>query len=86
MAPPFITPKHWIESGVVKNVKTLEGLTHQCGIKASNLMKTVRHFNPFALQGKDPDFHRGEGHFGLFYGDKTQKSNASLEAIDKAPY
>jgi 3-oxosteroid 1-dehydrogenase len=86
MAPPFATPKAWLESGAFKKATTLEELAKKCGIDSKGLNKTVQRFNTFAKDGTDPDFYRGEGHFGLFYGDQSHKPNAALGPVDQPPY
>ena len=78
MAPPMRTPKEWIESGYMKRADTLRELATQCEIDGDGLVATVERFNRYAVDGKDPDFHRGEGAYNRYFGDPRHKPNESL--------
>ena len=84
--PPGVTPKEWLTSGYMKKADTLEELADLCSIDGAELVKTVERFNGFAATGVDPDFHRGEGAHEKYQGDITNKPNACLGPLDKAPY
>jgi 3-oxosteroid 1-dehydrogenase len=84
--PPGVTPKEWLTSGYMKKADTLEELARQCDIDPAGLVDTVRRFNGFAATGVDLDFHRGEGAHEKYQGDITNKPNACLGPLDKAPY
>ena len=45
-------------------------MAEKCGIDPAGLEETVKNFNKFAKEGKDPEFHRGESYYDWFYGDK----------------
>lgn len=45
----------------VMRAETLQELAEQAGIDPFGLQQTVRRFNRYAAEGRDPDFHRGEG-------------------------
>jgi len=84
--PPGITPKDWITSGYMKKADTIEDLAEQCGIDSAGLAATVARFNSFAVDGIDPDFHRGEGDHEAYQGDVTNAPNASVGPLDKPPF
>ncbi len=65
---------------------TLQELAEEVGIDADQLEKTVERFNQFAIEGKDPDFHRGESKYDSYYGDPRNKPNAGLGPIDQGPF
>jgi 3-oxosteroid 1-dehydrogenase len=61
-------------------------LASRLGIDARALEETVEQFNRYARQGKDPDFHRGESHWDIAWGDPENKPNPSLGAIEAPPF
>jgi 3-oxosteroid 1-dehydrogenase len=86
MQPPGFTPNEWITSGYMKKADTLDALARACGIDPAGLATTVERFNSFARNGTDADFHRGEGAHERYQGDVTNKPNACMAPIEKAPY
>jgi 3-oxosteroid 1-dehydrogenase len=86
LTPPGQTPASWLTSGYMRKADTLRELAEQCGIDATSLEQTVARFNEFAASGKDLDFHRGEGAYERYCGDRTNKPNACLGPLDAAPY
>jgi 3-oxosteroid 1-dehydrogenase len=65
---------------------TLEELATKVGIDPRGLASTVERFNRFAVEGRDPDFHRGESVYDHFYGDPDHTPNPNLGTIGKAPF
>lgn len=49
---------------------TLPELAQKIGVSADTLVETVNRFNCFAAEGKDPDFHRGEGTYNQYWGGR----------------
>ncbi|MCP4214082.1 MAG: FAD-binding protein, partial [bacterium] len=84
--PPGWTPKRYLENGYIKKADTLEKLAVQTGIEPSALVNTVKRFNQFAREGRDPDFGRGESAYDRFYGDSRVKPNPCLAPIEKPPF
>jgi 3-oxosteroid 1-dehydrogenase len=86
LIPPGWTPKRFLESGYIKKADTLEELAEQSGIEPTALVSTVKRFNKYAVEGKDPDFGRGESAYDRFYGDELVKPNPNLGPIEKPPF
>jgi 3-oxosteroid 1-dehydrogenase len=84
--PPWITPRSWTKSGMIKTAESISELAKQCGIDADGLSGTVARFNEFARSGRDDDFHRGEAPYDLHFGDPTNKPNPCLGPVLQAPF
>jgi 3-oxosteroid 1-dehydrogenase len=66
---------------------TLAGLAEELGIDPDGLNQTVAVFNEYAVEGVDPDFHRGARALDAkFGGDLRHKPNPCLGEVKKAPY
>jgi succinate dehydrogenase/fumarate reductase flavoprotein subunit len=65
---------------------TLDELARLVGINPKGLATTIERFNRFAVEGRDPDFHRGESVYDHFYGDPDNKPNPNLGTIAKGPF
>ncbi len=83
---PGITPKEYFESGMLVKADTLAELAQQCGIDPDGLMDSVRRFNQYAVEGKDPDFHRGDSAYDRVYSDPRVKPNPNLAPLTRAPF
>ncbi|NVK43999.1 MAG: FAD-dependent oxidoreductase [Oceanospirillaceae bacterium] len=69
-----------------KRADTLEELAQILGIDPAGLCGTVKCFNDYARAGLDPDFHKGESLFDLYYGDPTVTPNPCLAPLEKGPF
>ncbi|MCA9673814.1 MAG: FAD-dependent oxidoreductase [Kofleriaceae bacterium] len=65
---------------------TLDELAAAIGVDARGLAATVARFNRFAVEGADPDFHRGESLYDHFYGDPEHGQNPNLGTIEQGPF
>lgn len=75
------TPSYLIEAA------TLEALAAKIGVPAENLVATVERFNGFAVQGEDPDFHRGQTTYDRYWGDAGNVwPNPSLGPLERGPF
>ena len=78
-------PKAWLESGIVKQADSWEGLAAQIGVPADTLRQTATRFNELARNGHDDDFNRGDSAYDNYYGDPTLP-NPNLHPISRPPY
>ena len=68
---------------------TLAGLAEQLGIPADSLVETVDRFNKSAVEGRDPDFHRGESTYQRWWGKKNfpdLEPNPAVGPVETAPF
>ena len=66
---------------------TLAALAEAIGCAGPGLARTVETFNHQAAEGRDPEFHRGESPYDLFYGDRSRPGAlGTLAPLSKAPY
>jgi len=68
---------------------TLPQLAEQLGLPANSLVETVERFNRFAREGRDPDFHRGESTYQLYWGNRLyagRKPNPTIGPLEKPPF
>ncbi|MDE2406187.1 MAG: FAD-dependent oxidoreductase [Sphingomonadales bacterium] len=79
-------PARWTGEGWLKSGATIAELAAACGIPGDALQATVDRFNGFARAGVDEDFGRGARAYDRFLGDHTWRPNASLGAIEQAPF
>ncbi|MFE0524360.1 3-oxosteroid 1-dehydrogenase [Streptomyces sp. NPDC058954] len=86
VAPTFTFPDSWYSSGAVRKAWTLDALATAVGIPAAALRATVDRFNSQALQGKDPDFHRGDSAYDHYYTDPSVLPNSCLAPLWLPPY
>ena len=78
-------PKAWLESGVVEEGRSWEGLAGKIGVPADALRETAARFNRLARNGHDDDFGRGDSAYDNYYGDPTLP-NPNLYPLGKPPY
>ncbi|MGW2828436.1 3-oxosteroid 1-dehydrogenase [Streptomyces sp. NPDC001286] len=86
VAPTFTFPDNWYSSGAVRKAWTLDALATAVGVPAAALRATVDRFNSQALQGKDPDFHRGDSAYDHYYTDPSVLPNSCLAPLWLPPY
>lgn len=84
--PDAALPKEYLATGFLKKADSIEALSVQLGIEASELMKTVERHNQFAATGKDLDFGRGDSSHDRYYSDTSITPNPNLAPLVKAPY
>lgn len=79
-------PKEYLDSGIVYQANSLEGLADQMHIDPFVLKATVERFNGFARGKKDQDFRKGETPFEHVYADPANWPNPTLAPVEKAPF
>jgi 3-oxosteroid 1-dehydrogenase len=78
-------PKAWLESGIVKQASSFEGLAAEIGVPPPQLRQTADRFNELARKGHDDDFNRGDSVYDNYYGDPTLP-NPNLYPLGNPPY
>jgi succinate dehydrogenase/fumarate reductase flavoprotein subunit len=78
-------PTAWLESGVVKEGRSIDELAGKIGVPAAQLRETAERFNELARKGHDDDFDRGDSAYDNYYGDPTLP-NPNLYPLGKPPY
>lgn len=86
-AKPFPFPLGpMLRSGYLQRGRTLADLARACGIPPDALETTVARFNTGAMQGVDPEFHRGESIYNRVQGDFEHAPNPSLAPLTRGPF
>lgn len=87
---PILTLKRGTDTpDWLKSSDTVEGLAMALGLPADNFAATIKRFNDFAREGKDPDFHRGESTYDRQWGEVVfpgRKPSPVLGTLEKPPY
>jgi len=83
---PGAEPKEYFESGMLTKADTIAELATKCGIDPKGLEAAVQRFNQYAVEGKDPDFHRGDSAYDRIYSDPRVKPNPNLAPLTKPPF
>ncbi|GLV26749.1 FAD-dependent oxidoreductase [Sphingobium sp. Cam5-1] len=85
---PFLTryPGDPVPSWMV-SADTLAELAGKIGVDPAGLEAEVARFNDNARKGVDPDFHRGESVYELYWGDASAEGAAkTLGPLERGPY
>lgn len=82
-APMPLRP--WLSNGYLKRGFSTAELAAHCGIDATTLQATIQKYNAQALQGKDPDFGKGETAYNRIQGDAIRVSARGLRNPCMAP-
>lgn len=75
-----------IKAGYIITADTLAGLAQKIGADGANLLQTVSSSNRYALEGRDPEFHKGDSPVNRALGDAGHKPNPCLGPMDTAPF
>lgn len=85
-ALPGRLPQQWLDNGWITKADSIEQLAGKIGVDPGTLSATVRTFNQGAVQGKDPEFRRGESQHNKILGDPAGKHNEAVGPISTGPY
>ncbi|MEU4468886.1 3-oxosteroid 1-dehydrogenase [Streptomyces sp. NPDC024017] len=84
--PTLPFPDAWYDSGAAHKEWTLDALAASIGVPAAALRTSVNRFNAQALQGEDPDFHRGDSAYDHYYTDPSVLPDSCLAPLWLPPY
>jgi 3-oxosteroid 1-dehydrogenase len=83
---PGRMPEEYVSNGWIKRADSIEALARQMDIDPNSLVTTLQRFNAHAVNGQDPEFHRGESQYNRALGDPGNAENPSIGPIDSPPY
>jgi succinate dehydrogenase/fumarate reductase flavoprotein subunit len=75
-----------VRSGYLLRGKTLEELARKAGIDVTAFVDTVAEYNRHAVNGKDPQFGRGESFYNRALGDPDHQPNPCVAPVLRAPF
>ncbi len=85
--PYRLSLRKYVKSGYIKVAPTIEELAQQIAVEPQALANTVARHNNYALDGRDPDFNRGETNYNRLFGcDRANGPNKNLAPIEKSPF
>ncbi len=76
----------WLRNGYLRRGRTIAELAAACGIDAGGLGDTIARYNRDAVQGRDPEFGRGESAYNRIQGEPLQTPNPCVAPIRKGPF
>ncbi len=86
MSPGGLTPRQWVSSGYMIKADSVAELADRCEIDRAALEKTLERYNISAVNGKDPDFAKGERSYDRYYGDPRVQPNPCVAPVNRPPY
>lgn len=84
--PSPVPYKHLIKHGYLIRGETLADLAEQIGADAQQFEQTVAEFNRHAVNGEDPEFHKGSTAYNRSLGDPEHKPNPCVAPLSKGPF
>jgi len=78
--------KKLVKAGYLIEAPTIADLAARMGVDAAGLQASVARINGYALTGKDPDFHKGDGFLDRDLGDHRHGPNPCLGPIATGPF
>lgn len=89
LLPGYAVPDKAVSSqyqNFYQKADSLEALSDKIGVDQKGLVETVSNLNRYALEGKDPEFGKGDSLFDRYYGDPGVKPNHCLGGAGKSPF
>ena len=83
--PDSKLPRNWLGT-VYYKADTLEALAAQIKVDAKGLADTVAKINRYSVDGKDPEFGKGNNAFDRYYADPKIGPNPCLAPLAEGPY
>ena len=78
--------RNWIANGYLKRAARIEDLARACGLDPVRLSQTVADYNRDAVQGRDPQFGRGESAYNKVQGDPETSPNPCVGPVATGPF
>ena len=85
-AKPFLPLGKLLSSGYLVRADTIAELAGKLGIDPAALGRTMSEYNSHARKGEDPEFGKGKDAYGHYLGDATNRYNANVAPLEKAPF
>jgi succinate dehydrogenase/fumarate reductase flavoprotein subunit len=76
----------WLANKYLLRGATIAELANACGIDPDGLTATVDAYNGHAVDGNDPEFHRGETAYNRMQGDPAHAPNVCVAPIVQGPF
>lgn len=76
----------WLRNGYLKRGTTPAALAQACGIDIEGLERTLEVYNRDAVDGRDPEFGRGDIPYQRGMGDQEQVPNPCVAPIERGPF
>ena len=84
--PAPLPYRHLVRDGYLTEAATLGELATKIGIPAAALEETVARFNRDAVNGQDPEFHKGEIPYDTIQGDYNHAPNPCVGPVQDGPF
>lgn len=78
--------ERFIDSGYLYRAESIDALASAIGVPAAALKASVAKMNRAAVEGRDPEFHRGESAYDRYLGDPSHRPNPCLGPIATGPF
>lgn len=76
----------WLGNGYLKRGATIAELAAACGIDAAGLAGTLEAYNAAAVEGRDPEFGRGETPYNRIQGAADNQPNPCVAPLGPGPF
>ncbi|WP_374409963.1 FAD-dependent oxidoreductase [Novosphingobium colocasiae] len=84
--PAPLPYRHLVRDGYLTEAATIAELAGKIGVPAAALEETVAKFNSGAVNGQDPEFHKGEIAYDTIQGDYNHAPNPCVGPVQEGPF